>query len=604
MAISRNDLFDNELKGLYDNSADKVSKQDTGVSFNRTNARPIDWTTIFPSFTAASAWAATGTNAYPGHILQVVDAEEGVKVYKVQLDGTLSQIDATIQPGDLPISAGAGINFTTEGGKTVVNAKLKSGNGLTADNEGYLSVQQLDLDGVVDSTKAQSSAVPYTSAVWAAISADTTSAQVSSIAQTIFGNSVDGKITGGGTSKTLTAIGYNTSTSSLCGSYADIAITSAQVTNFKQNVDTAIGLSVATLSVDAITANGAEGSAITSISQSNGKITASAGKITVAADDVTGLTNYVSSVSASTLNAANAHSDSISGALSGYLSSKWSYELSDNNTNPVVLSSDISNIVAKGVTFGGVYGTSAELTGLTSAIAGQVFVLTGAGYNGKEYICKADNTTPAVSNFVEVGDEGTIGSIAQKLDTVSTDLGTVSGKVDNKIVLSAYGNPGTSSTIETLQINRMTAAEYKGLTSYADDQLYVLTDAQPNMFGERILSVGTPTLSGDAANKAYVDAVSGALNTSITNITDSFNGKVALSTATEVRNAISGDISSALNLGALAHKDTVGTTDIDNAAVTSAKIAPNSITRDHLSGWFVLSCGSATQDGNISPSDL
>ena len=83
MAISRNDLFNNELKGLYDNSADKVSKQDTGVSFNRTNARPIDWTTIFPSFTAASAWAATGTNAYPGHILQVVDAEDGVKVYKV-----------------------------------------------------------------------------------------------------------------------------------------------------------------------------------------------------------------------------------------------------------------------------------------------------------------------------------------------------------------------------------------------------------------------------------------------------------------------------------------------------------------------------------------
>ena len=66
--------------------------------------------------------------------------------------------------------------------------------------------------------------------------------------------------------------------------------------------------------------------------------------------------------------------------------------------------------------------------------------------------------------------------------------------------------------------------------------------------------VGTPTLSGDAANKAYVDAVSGSLNTSITNITDSFNGKVALSTATEVRNAISSDISSALNLGALAHK--------------------------------------------------
>ena len=586
MATTVANLFD-KLSG---------SKWNAGVTFERTNPVPLEKYSVFHTLAEAQSYAASNVVAYPGQLVAVV-TDSAVTTYKINVDGTLSQIDAAIEPGDLPISAGVGIEFGENDGKTTVNAKLKSGNGLTSDS-GYLSVQR---DETVVSTATN---VPYTSAVWAAISADTTSAQASSIAQTIFGNSVDGKITGGGTSKTLTAIGYNTSTSSLCGSYADIAITSAQVTNCKQNVDTAIGLSVATLSVDAITANGAEGSAITSISQSNGKITASAGKITVASADVTGLTNYVSSVSASTLNAANGHANDISGALSGYLSSKWSYELSDNNTNPVVLSSDISNIVAKGVTFGGVYGTSAELTGLTSAIAGQVFVLTGTGYNGKEYICKADNTTPAVSNFVEVGDEGTIGSIAQKLDTVSTDLGTVSGKVDNKIVLSAYGNPGTSSTIETLQINRMTAAEYKGLTSYADDQLYVLTDAQPNMFGERILSVGTPTLSGDAANKAYVDAVSGSLNTSITNITDSFNGKVALSTATEVRNAISSDISSALNLGALAHKDTVGTTDIDNAAVTSAKIAPNSVTRDHLSGWFVLSCGSATQDGNIRPSDL
>lgn len=585
MATTVANLFD-KLSG---------SKWNAGVTFERTNPVPLEKYSVFHTLAEAQSYAASNVVAYPGQLVAVV-TDSAVTTYKINVDGTLSQIDAAIEPGDLPISAGVGIEFGENDGKTTVNAKLKSGNGLTSDS-GYLSVQR---DETVVSTATN---VPYTSAVWAAISADTTSAQASSIAQTIFGNSVDGKITGGGTSKTLTAIGYNTSTSSLCGSYADIAITSAQVTNFKQNVDTAIGLSVATLSVDAITANGAEGSAITSISQSNGKITASAGKITVASADVTGLTNYVSSVSASTLNAANGHANDISGALSGYLSSKWSYELSDNNTNPVVLSSDISNIVAKGVTFGGVYGTSAELTGLTSAIAGQVFVLTGAGYNGKEYICKADNTTPAVSNFVEVGDEGTIGSIAQKLDTVSTDLGTVSGKVDNKVVLSTYGNP-TSSAIETLKINRMTAAEYAALQTKADDQLYVITDQQPNVFGERILSVGTPTLSGDAANKAYVDAVSGALNTSITNITDSFNGKVALSTATEVRNAISGDISSALNLGALAHKDTVGTTDIDNAAVTSAKIAPNSVTRDHLSGWFVLSCGSATQDGNIRPSDL
>lgn len=100
------------------------------------------------------------------------------------------------------------------------------------------------------------------------------------------------------------------------------------------------------------------------------------------------------------------------------------------------------------------------------------------------------------------------------------------------------------------------------------------------------MSVAAPTADTDAANKAYVDS-------QITDLTSQFDGKVALSTISEVSGAISSAISSSLNLSALAHKDTVGTADIDNAAVTSAKIAPSSVTRDHLSGWFVLSCGDA-----------
>ena len=83
------------------------------------------------------------------------------------------------------------------------------------------------------------------------------------------------------------------------------------------------------MSVDAVTAS--TGEAITSISETNGKITASVGKITIASADVTGLTNFVSSVSAATLTAANGHSDAISNALSGYLSTKWSYDLTANN---------------------------------------------------------------------------------------------------------------------------------------------------------------------------------------------------------------------------------------------------------------------------------
>ena len=586
------------VKNLFDKLSG--SKWNAGVTFERTNPVPLEKYSVFHTLAEAQSYAASNVVAYPGQLVAVV-TDSTVTTYKINVDGTLSQIDAAIEPGDLPISAGVGIEFGANDGKTIINAKLKEGNGLTADSEGYLSVQQLELDDVVDSTKSASTAVPYTSAVWAAISANATSAQTSSIAEAVLKSAITGKITGGAAASTLTAVGYDSATSSLSGAYAPISITSAQVTNFKENVDAAIALSVATLSVDAVTAGAGE--AITSISESNGKISASKGKITVASADVTGLTNYVSSISAATLNAANGHSDAISNALCGYLSTKWSYDLTANEQNPVVLSSDISNIVAKGVTFGGVFGTLSDISGLTSAIAGQVFVLTGAGYNGKEYICKADNNPANAANFVEVGDEGAIGSIAAKLNTVSGDLDTVSGnldtvsgKVDNKVVLSTYGNP-TSSAIETLKINRMTAAEYAALQTKADDQLYVITDDSLNAFNERIVSVAAPTADTDAANKAYVDS-------QITDLTSQFDGKVALSTISEVSGAISSAISSSLNLGALAHKDTVGTADIDNAAVTSAKIAPSSVTRDHLSGWFVLSCGDAVQDGNILTSDV
>ncbi len=452
MATTVANLFD-KLSG---------SKWNAGVTFERTNPVPLEKYSVFHTKADADNYALSSPVAYPGQLVAVV-TDTAVTTYKINVDGTLSQIDAAIQPSDLPISAGVGIEFGENDGKTTINAKLKSGNGLTADGEGYLSVQQLDLDTVVDNTKAQSSAVPYTSAVWAAISANATSAQASSIAETIVENAISGKITGGGVGKTLTAIGYDSATSALSGSYADISITSAQITD---------------------------------------------------------LTTQLSSVSASTLEAANQHADSISTSLSGTLSNAWQYKLSAaNSTNPVVLSSDISNLIAKGVTFGGVYGTSADVTALTNAIPGQVFVLTGTGYNGKEYICTktdaADETSPGHPTIVEVGDEGTIADIASKM------------------ISAVY----VGSTAQTIQNNT--------------------------------LSLG---------------ALAGKDDVALSDISSHFDGKVALSTAAEVSAAISGSISTSLSLGDLAHLDKV-----DSA---------------HLCGWFVLSCGSATQDGNIAPSDL
>ncbi len=155
------------------------------------------------------------------------------------------------------------------------------------------------------------------------------------------------------------------------------------------------------MTANAITA--ATGQAITSISQTNGIIEASAGTITVASSDVTNLSGFVDS-----------KVGSLCATLSAKLSNAWEHRLSDANaSNPVVLSSDISNLIVKGVTFGGVYGTSAEVTALTAAIPGQVYVLTGDGYNGKEYICTSTDGTdgigPGHPTIVEVGDEGAIG---------------------------------------------------------------------------------------------------------------------------------------------------------------------------------------------------
>jgi hypothetical protein len=66
-------------------------------------------------------------------------------------------------------------------------------------------------------------------------------------------------------------------------------------------------------------------------------------------------------------------------------------------------------------------------------------------------------------------------------------------------------------------------------------------------------------------------------------LTAALNGAVGLSSAAQVSGEISAAISNSLNLGALAHKDKVG--------------------EDDLSGWFVLSCGCADDDGPVPASN-
>ena len=51
----------------------QATKQSAGVSFSRTNARPLDSTAVFESFDAASSYAKLSATAYPGQIVAAYD---------------------------------------------------------------------------------------------------------------------------------------------------------------------------------------------------------------------------------------------------------------------------------------------------------------------------------------------------------------------------------------------------------------------------------------------------------------------------------------------------------------------------------------------------
>ena len=630
------------------------------VNLHRQNYGPLDVSQVLTSQADFDYYRSGGalcanTKTYPntpypyaGQIVSLVDNSNGnVTVYKLVPNSELGyfdavQIDAAIKPGDLPIEAGTGVYFgTSDNGKITINA------------------QKIDFDKVVDSTTSASDNAAYTSAVYQALTAidnrvssgyvplsvanSATSADklqkasdVSSIASSYITSYFDG-VAAGSANQTLT--GLTTVDGKVVPAYKDISIVSGQVQNISKAIDDKIALSVATLTADAVTAG--TGEAITSISQTDGKITASKGKITVASADVTGLSGFVDSkvkavddkltgyvltsnvsnnpdesvyskkvltpvaVSGVVTNVLdNAGDGSKSKTLTGYgisvgaggvkaavalytdieikssqvsdlndyiklssdLSTAWKYKLSAATAaDPVVLSSDISGLIAAGVTFGGVVATSANIT---AGKAGQVYVLTGTADNPstKEGIV---TTVGSTTGFVELGDEGAVADLASKLNTLSTKV----DKLSNSISAVKVGSSTLTTTNGQIELTKETIStlfDKSQLCTYSE----ISAQARKDLSG---------TLSTDLSLADYAKTVD-------------FNGKVGLSTSVEVRNAISSDISTALNLKALAHKDTVSTADIDDGAVTNAKIANKSVTPEKLSGLFVLSCGDSTSE--------
>lgn len=136
MAISRNTLFDK-----LSSAESKGTQWSTGVTFNRTNPVPIDKSGYFQTFNDLSAYAAATTNtvAFPGQVLTLVEANS-VKLYKINVDGTVTQIDAALTPSDIPLTAANGLSLDNG------YIGIKIGDGLELDEDGKLTAQKLSFD--------------------------------------------------------------------------------------------------------------------------------------------------------------------------------------------------------------------------------------------------------------------------------------------------------------------------------------------------------------------------------------------------------------------------------------------------------------------------
>lgn len=87
MATSIDNLFE-KLNG---------SKWNAGVTFERTNPVPLDKYTVFKNFNDLSTYADSNPVSYPGQLLATVEEVSGVNFYKVNVDGSVTQLDDAIK---------------------------------------------------------------------------------------------------------------------------------------------------------------------------------------------------------------------------------------------------------------------------------------------------------------------------------------------------------------------------------------------------------------------------------------------------------------------------------------------------------------------------
>ena len=322
----------------------------------------------------------------------------------------------------------------------------------------------------------------------------------------------------GSTSQTVVSVAQRDGVVSL--SAIDIAISASQVVDLGNVVGNYVPLSVAsssasstdklqaasevsaiaeayvnTLDVNAIDVGASK--TLSTISESDGKISITTVDISIAQSQVNGLENSLDSkLDKQTFNELS-NEIGLSAAAPG---------------NPVVTKQDIANLE------GAMHfkGAVDALSNVTSANPGDVVIIIDTS---KEYVYNGDAQQPYLStNWIELGDESlyaTKGEVSEISGALVGRDNYLSSSIDNKVYVDGL-------SAQSLSVCHISQDDFHAkviASALLSNELYVVSSESFNMYGERIINLADPEISSDAATRNYVDtAVAGVVANSLSGV--------------------------------------------------------------------------------------